>query len=199
MLRRFRKCHLTFRKIANTSLSNSISRRRVHITKAEILRTKAANLWHAWHKWHAKMFPWHGAFTTLNCFDSFCPTSVSILWNIVYIRFIATKLSTSCSRTSYKIVPVTKLDNYLHHDTSETEVNININVNKRGDNSSEKNTATSGRLIVAAYDFIVHLYIPCTCVSGRLVYNTLFVGVRGPEQPGIRRWIITGMGSIFGV
>jgi len=49
-------------------------------------------------------------------------------------RFIAQKVCTACSRTSYKIVPLTNLSKYLHHDTSDTEVNINISVN----NTSEK-------------------------------------------------------------
>jgi hypothetical protein len=37
-------------------------------------------------------------------------------------------------RTSYKIVPLTKMNKYLHSDTSETEVNVNISAN----NDSEK-------------------------------------------------------------
>jgi len=53
----------------------------------------------------------------------------------------------------------------LHYDTSETEVNIKTNVNKGSENSTEKkNTGTSGKLIIAANDFVVHLYISCTCV-----------------------------------
>jgi len=40
---------------------------------------------------------------------------------------IAEKVGTSCSRTSYKIVPLTNLNKYLHNDTSETELNVNIN------------------------------------------------------------------------
>jgi uncharacterized protein YeeX (DUF496 family) len=40
----------------------------------------------------------------------------------------------ACSRTSYKIVPLTNLNKYLHYDTSETEVNIILSVN----NDSEK-------------------------------------------------------------
>ena len=37
-------------------------------------------------------------------------------------RLIAQKVCTACSRTSYKIVPLTNLNKYLHDDTSETEV-----------------------------------------------------------------------------
>jgi len=42
--RTFRKCLPTFRMVAITSTSRSISQRRVHITIAEILTTKAAKL-----------------------------------------------------------------------------------------------------------------------------------------------------------
>ena len=82
----------------------------------------------------------------------------------IYIRFIAKKLLTACSRSICKIVPVTNLNLYLYYDSSETEVNIHINVNISSENSTEKNTATSGWLIIAAYDFVAHLYISCTCV-----------------------------------
>ena len=44
--------------------------------------------------------------------------------------FITQEVCTACSRASYKIVPLTNLNKYLHYDTSETEVNINISVNK---------------------------------------------------------------------
>ena len=56
----------------------------------------------------------------------------------IYILFIAKKLRTACSTASYKIVPLTKWNKYLHYDTSETEVNINIHVNKGSENSIEK-------------------------------------------------------------
>jgi len=49
-------------------------------------------------------------------------------------RFTAQKVCTTCSGTSYKIVPLTNLNKYLYNYTSETELNINISVN----NSSEK-------------------------------------------------------------
>jgi hypothetical protein len=39
------------------------------------------------------------------------------------------KVCTGCSRTSYKVVPLTNLDKYLHCDTSETEMKIKIGVN----------------------------------------------------------------------
>jgi hypothetical protein len=47
---------------------------------------------------------------------------------ILFERFIAQKLCTACSRTSYKIVPLTNLNTYLHNDTSETEMNMNVSV-----------------------------------------------------------------------
>jgi len=40
----------------------------------------------------------------------------------------------SMHKDSYKVVPVTNLNKYLHYDTSETRVNINISAN----NGSEK-------------------------------------------------------------
>jgi nucleoside-triphosphatase THEP1 len=43
-------------------------------------------------------------------------------------KFIARKVRTECSRTSYRIVPLTNSNKYLHKDTSETEVNINKSV-----------------------------------------------------------------------
>jgi hypothetical protein len=71
-----------------------------------------------------------------------CFTAVSFRWLCVilvmqlisFLRFIAKKVCTACSRTSYKIVPSTNLNKYLHNDTSEAEVNINISVY----NGSEK-------------------------------------------------------------
>jgi hypothetical protein len=56
------------------------------------------------------------------------------------------KVCIACSRTSYKIVPITKLNKYLHNDTSETKVNIKTNVNKGSEEFSE-NTAAFGKLI----------------------------------------------------
>jgi len=44
-------------------------------------------------------------------------------------RFIAQKVRTVYSRTSYRIVPLTSLNKYLHNDTSETEENIDVTVN----------------------------------------------------------------------
>jgi len=50
------------------------------------------------------------------------------VWNKSFIflkRFIAKEVCTACSRTGYKIVPLTKLNKYSLNETSETEVNIN--------------------------------------------------------------------------
>ena len=46
-------------------------------------------------------------------------------------RFIA---HVACTRISYKIVPLTNLNKYLHYDISVIEVNLNISAN----NGSEK-------------------------------------------------------------
>jgi hypothetical protein len=44
----------------------------------------------------------------------------------VFFIFITNKVCIACSRTSYKIVPLTNLDEYLHYDTSEPGLNIYI-------------------------------------------------------------------------
>ena len=53
--------------------------------------------------------------------------------------------------TSYKIVPLNNLNKYLHYDTSETEVDLNISANNGSEKLWEKNTAISGKLIIAVY------------------------------------------------
>ena len=40
-------------------------------------------------------------------------------------RFIAKKICTAHSRTSYKIVPINILNKYLEYDTSDAEMNTN--------------------------------------------------------------------------
>ena len=59
----FRKCLPTFGMVTITSPSRSFSLWRVHITTAESLAKKSANVWHACSKWHAENFPLHAAFT----------------------------------------------------------------------------------------------------------------------------------------
>jgi hypothetical protein len=53
-----------------------------------------------------------------------------------------------------------------------------------------KNTATTSKLIIAVYASYVSDYISCTCYSGRLEYNSLFVG-RGV-------WVWGAMSKKFG-
>jgi hypothetical protein len=53
----------------------------------------------------------------------------------IFLRFTAEKVCTSCSRTSYRIVPSTNLNKYLHNDTSETEANTNVSVNNGNEQS----------------------------------------------------------------
>jgi hypothetical protein len=55
-------------------------------------------------------------------------------FTLFFLSFTAKKVCTACSRTSYKIVPLTNLNKCLQNDTSETEVDLNISVN----NGSEK-------------------------------------------------------------
>jgi hypothetical protein len=55
------------------------------------------------------------------------------------------------------------------------------------ENYEIKKTATSGKLIMALYASYVYVSICCTCLSGRLECNSLFVGmgdwgVRGNER-----------------
>ena len=52
---------------------------------------------------------------------AYCRNTYSLLFE----RFIAKKVCTTCSRTRYKIVPVTNLNKYLYDGTSETGVNTN--------------------------------------------------------------------------
>jgi hypothetical protein len=55
---------------------------------------------------------------------------ISFLITVFLKRFIAQKIYRACTRASYRIVPLTNFNKYLHHDTSKTEVNMNMNVNK---------------------------------------------------------------------
>ena len=43
--------------------------------------------------------------------------------------FIPQKVYTACTRKSYRIVPLTNSNKYLHKGTSETGVNVNITTN----------------------------------------------------------------------
>ena len=63
-------------------------------------------------------------------FQCFVPSAVFLK------RFIAQNvyIYIACTRTSYKIVPLTNLNKCLLYDTSAVEVNLNISAN----NSSEK-------------------------------------------------------------
>jgi hypothetical protein len=58
--------------------------------------------------------------------------------------FIAPTVYTTRARTSYKIVPLTNLNDYLHNDISVTEINFYVSVNNSSENFIQKNTATSG-------------------------------------------------------
>jgi len=66
------------------------------------------------------------------------------------------------------------LNKYLRNDTGETEVNINISINNGSEKFLKEKTAAArfGKLIVAAYVSVVYVYIPCTCLSGGLEYNS---------------------------
>ena len=56
-------------------------------------------------------------------------------------------------------------------------------------NYEQKDTATSGKLIKAVYASYVYVYISCTSQSGRLKYNSLFVGLGGWRVRGNERKI----------
>ena len=49
------------------------------------------------------------------------------------------RICTVCSRISYRIFPLTNLIKYLHHDTSEIEVNVNLSVMAVVKKSKKKN------------------------------------------------------------
>jgi hypothetical protein len=72
------------------------------------------------------------------------------------------------SRTLYKFVPLTNLNNYLYVGKSEIKVSIK--------NSSEKllkkYSATIGKLMTAIYASVVYVDISCTCLSSRLEYSS---------------------------
>ena len=82
------------------------------------------------------------------------------------LRFIAKNICTACSRTSYKIVPLTNLNKYLSNGKSEIKVNIN------NSEKTLKNTVAIGVLITAEYSSVVHFYISCACLSGRPEFNS---------------------------
>ena len=119
-----------------------ITKRKVHFSRAESLRqrlrtygTRAPNdtpkCFHGTRHSLLSQLLWFLScdqrFYIVKC--TYICLYIYIYIQYIYLKFIAKKLLTACSRTSYKTVPLTKLNNYLHHDTSETEANININVN----------------------------------------------------------------------
>jgi hypothetical protein len=53
-------------------------------------------------------------------------------------RFIAQTVCASCSRTGYRIVPLTNLNQYLHNETSETEVKEKTSANNGGEKFNKK-------------------------------------------------------------
>ena len=56
--------------------------------------------------------------------------------------------------------------------------------------NKKKKPATAGKLIKAVYVSYVYVYICCTSWSGRLEYNSLFVGLGG--------WVWGAMSETFG-
>jgi len=62
---------------------------------------------------------------------------------------------------------------------------INIGANNGSETlCTKKDTATSGKLIIAVYASYVYVYIFCTSQSGRLEYNSLFVELGGSGVMG---------------
>ena len=66
-------------------------------------------------------------------------------------------------------------------------MNINVCANNGSEKVYTKNTATSGKLIIAVYASAVYVYISCIYLSSRLECNPLLFGlegwgVRGSEQ-----------------
>ena len=44
----------------------------------------------------------------------------------------------TCTRTTYKIIPLTNLNKYWHYDSSETKVNLNLSAIKGGEKLWER-------------------------------------------------------------
>ena len=65
-----------------------------------------------------------------------------------------------------------------------------LSVNNDSKKFYKKNTATSGKLIIAVYASVVYVYISLTCLSSRLEYNSLFVGLGA--------WGVGAVSKIFG-
>jgi len=123
MSRRFVNVYRRFEWSQSHQLLGQSVKEGCTLQQLKYLRQKAAKIWHTCSKWHAETFPWHAAFTAPSIILIYFPLPASLYCELyIYIRFIAKKLRTACSRTSYKIVPLTKLHkylHYLHHDTSE--------------------------------------------------------------------------------
>jgi len=62
--------------------------------------------------------------------STFCLTRQS---EYLFLKVYFKESIITCSRSSYKIVPLTILNKYLHNDISETELDINISVNKNSE------------------------------------------------------------------
>jgi len=79
--------------------------------------------------------------------------------------------------------------------TQVEQINMNICVNNGSEKFLKKNTATFCQQIIAAYASVVYIYIPYTCLSSRLEYNSRFVGlgnwsVRHPLLPSNSAWLL---------
>jgi Na+-transporting NADH:ubiquinone oxidoreductase subunit NqrF len=61
----------------------------------------------------------------------------------IFLRFIAKKVCTACSRTNYKIVPHANLNSYLY----SGKRGIKVNISNGSADSLLKATATIGELI----------------------------------------------------
>jgi hypothetical protein len=91
--------------------------------------------------------------------ESFSPDIPTVKREWPYIRaftvqffkniFIAQTVYTTRVRTSYKIVPLTNLNEYLHNEISVMEVNLYVSVN----NSSEKTIQKTLRLLFSQLNY----------------------------------------------
>jgi hypothetical protein len=75
-----------------------------------------------------------------------------MLTDVIIKRFIAEKVCTASSRTSYTIIPRTNFNKYLRSDTNETEVNVNVSVNSGSD-------ATVGVLVYSRMCFVLFVFV----------------------------------------
>jgi len=75
-----------------------------------------------------------------------------------FLRFIAKKVCTTCSKTNNRIVPLSNFNKHLYNGKRE----IKVNVHKKVERERKNNTATSGELMRAECASVVYVCVSCT-------------------------------------